>query len=154
MTIYSAVRAQRAVSTRHRISMLLTLATVVCAVGTASPRHTRGASASTGIVSWATSHVEGAGAARTTTIETNAPVLRWNSTIVQGSPGLGATAVIALSVKLARCPTVSCVCRCAWWSTYELIQDSFCHSQRAVGCGGDARRNMCVYNLLREWQGL
>jgi hypothetical protein len=50
---------------------------------------------SSGLVSWA-----GATAAL---VESNAPVLRWNSTIEPGQPGLGSTAVLALVVSLHRC---------------------------------------------------
>jgi hypothetical protein len=50
-------------------------------------------------VSWA--------GATTALVESNAPVLRWNSTIEPGQPGLGSTAVLALVVSLHRCSTTT-----------------------------------------------
>ena len=52
-----------------------------------------------GMVSWA--------GATTALIESNAPVLRWDSTIEPGRPGLGSTAVLGLSVTLHQCNTAT-----------------------------------------------
>jgi hypothetical protein len=99
--------------------MLVTLVGAACVVATATT--VKGSNIPpTVIASWATKTTSEKWGSSTqaltdvnthttqpTTIDTNAPVLRWNTTIVPGLPGFGPTAVIAVSATLSRCPTVS-----------------------------------------------
>jgi hypothetical protein len=50
---------------------------------------------------------------RATVVTTNAPVLRWDSTVVPGAPGLGETAIVALRVNVSGSGGIA-------WSTGEV----------------------------------
>ena len=58
---------------------------------------TGAATASPGVL---TSWASGSGSGTAATVTTNAPVLRWDSGIVPGGPGLGQTAIVALRVNV------------------------------------------------------